>query len=86
MSEAYADVQTALLSLAAYAKDSGDAALAGCLRQFDHGEVFLAQQRRTFPGLDILQYNEYWELRFAAPIGEGLLQFIAQHTQQPAGA
>ncbi|SPS02257.1 conserved hypothetical protein [Cupriavidus taiwanensis] len=78
-------MRAALLALAAYAQDAGELALAGCLRQFDHGEVFAAQQRRTFPGLDVLQYNEYWELRFAARLGEGLLAFVAQH-QEPAAA
>lgn len=84
--EAHAEVRASLLALAAYARAAGEPALAGCLRQFDHGEVFVAQQRRTFPGLDVLQFNEYWELRFTAPVGEGLLAFVAQHLQEPAAA
>lgn len=47
-------------------------------------EPFAPQQRRTFPGLDVVQYNEYWELRFAAPLGERLLAFVAQHLSEPA--
>ncbi|MFJ4291278.1 hypothetical protein ACIP1U_16065 [Cupriavidus sp. NPDC089707] len=84
--DAHADLRAALLALATYAQDAGEPALAGCLRQFDHGEVFAAQQRRTFPGLDVLQYNEYWELRFAAPLGERLLAFVAQYLIEPAAA
>jgi hypothetical protein len=58
--------------------------LAGCLRQFDHGEPFAPQQRRTFPGLDVVQYNEYWELRFTLSLGERLLAFVAQYLSEPA--
>jgi hypothetical protein len=63
--DAHAEVRAALLALAAFAQDAGEPALAGCLRQFDHGEPFAPQQRRTFPGLDVVQYNGYWELRFS---------------------
>lgn len=84
--DAHADLRAGLMALAAYAQDAGEPALAGCLRQFDHGEVFAAQQRRTFPGLDVLQYNEYWELRSSAALGERLLPFVAQHLSEPAAA
>ncbi|EKZ99034.1 hypothetical protein ACUXQ2_006231 [Cupriavidus metallidurans] len=84
--EAHAEVRAALLALAAFAQDAGEPALAGCLRQFDHGEAFGPQQRRTFPGLDVLQYNEYWELRFSAALGERLLAFVDQHLSEPVAA
>lgn len=86
MAEEHGELRAGLLALAAYAQDAGEPALAGCLRQFDHGEVFAAQQRRTFPGLDVLQYNEYWELRFSAALGERLLAFVAQHLSEQAAA
>ncbi|NYI02851.1 hypothetical protein [Cupriavidus plantarum] len=82
--DAHTEVRAALLALSAFAQDAGEPALAGCLRQFDHGETFASQQRRTFPGLDVVQYNEYWELRFAAPLGERLLAFVAQYLSEPA--
>jgi hypothetical protein len=82
--EAHAEVRAALLALSAFAQDAGEPALAGCLRQFDHGEPFAPQQRRTFPGLDVVQYNEYWELRFTLSLGERLLAFVAQYLSEPA--
>ncbi|AOZ02285.1 hypothetical protein BKK81_23675 [Cupriavidus sp. USMAHM13] len=71
-------VRQSLLALAAFAQEAGAGALAGCLRQFDHRAPFRSPQRRTFPALDITQYNAYWEVRLERALAEALLRFVAR--------
>ncbi|QBY56375.1 hypothetical protein [Cupriavidus oxalaticus] len=72
-------VSQAFAALAVFARRNGHAVLASCLAQFHPADVFESQQRRTFPGLDVIQYNEYWELRFATPVADTLLAFVQRH-------
>ncbi|MBF6989349.1 hypothetical protein [Cupriavidus sp. IK-TO18] len=72
-------VTQAFAALAVFARRNGHAVLASCLAQFHPADVFESQQRRTFPGLDVIQYNEYWELRFATPVADTLLAFVQRH-------
>ncbi len=44
----------------------------------------MAQRRRTFPELDVVQFNEYWELRFDVALADRLMQFVSQHAGIPA--
>ncbi|MDW3688487.1 hypothetical protein RA280_43565 [Cupriavidus sp. CV2] len=76
-------VGAAIAALAVFAQEAGAGPLARCLRQFEYGEVFLAQQRRTFPEVDVIQFNEYWELRFNRPLAEQLLQLVSRHAGLP---
>ncbi|MGH8789394.1 MAG: hypothetical protein ACREYA_30515 [Cupriavidus necator] len=72
-------VSQAFAALAVFARRNGHAVLASCLAQFHPADVFESQQRRTFPGLDVIQYNDYWELRFATPLADTLLAFVQRH-------
>lgn len=72
-------VTQAFAALAVFARRNGHGVLATCLAQFHPADVFESQQRRTFPGLDVVQYNEYWELRFATPVADTLLVFVQRH-------
>lgn len=73
-------VSQAFAALVVFARRNGHVVLASCLAQFHPADVFESQQRRTFPGLDVIQYNEYWELRFATPVADTLLAFVRRHT------
>ncbi|CAG9180371.1 hypothetical protein LMG23992_04225 [Cupriavidus laharis] len=77
-------VGAVVASLVIAARQAGAWPLAGCLRQFDYGEPFLAQRRRTFPELDVVQFNEYWEFRFDVALADRLMQFVSQHAGIPA--
>lgn len=72
-------VTQAFAALAVFARRNGHTVLASCLAQFHPADVFQSQQRRTFPGLDVIQYNDYWELRFATPVADTLLAFVQRH-------
>ncbi|GLC97743.1 hypothetical protein Tamer19_71520 [Cupriavidus sp. TA19] len=73
-------VTQAFAALAVFARRNGQAVLASCFAQLHPADVFESQQRRTFPGLDVIQYNEYWELRFATPVADTLLAVVQRHT------
>ncbi|MDK3022903.1 hypothetical protein QO239_09900 [Cupriavidus taiwanensis] len=72
-------VTQAFAALAVFARSNGHTELASCLAQFHPADEFLWLQRRTFPGLDVIHYNEHWELRFAAPLADALLAFVQRH-------
>lgn len=72
-------VRRVLMALATFAQEAGAAPLAGCLRQFEHGAAFQSPQRRTFPALEIAQYNDYWELRADRELAESLVDYVRRH-------
>ncbi|BDB30123.1 MULTISPECIES: hypothetical protein [Cupriavidus] len=68
----------AFFALAVFARCMSHAPLASCLARCHASDPFQPQQRQTLPGLNNIQLNEYWELRFALPIAGTLLAFVQQ--------
>lgn len=71
------EVMEAMIAFATWADY---APLAACLRQFPLSETFVTPQRRTFPHLDIVQYNVHWEFRVSHEAWDRLWRFVDQHT------
>jgi hypothetical protein len=69
-------VSLVVTALAAFAKHSGESAMAACLREFRVDASFASPQRRAFPAVEIRQFNEHWEIRLQRDLAEGLARFI----------
>ncbi|SDD58223.1 hypothetical protein SAMN05216345_111134 [Cupriavidus sp. YR651] len=65
-----------VIALAVFAKHYGKLALAACLREFRVDASFVPTQRRQFPGAEIRQFNEHWEIRLHRELAESLARFI----------
>lgn len=63
-------------SLAVFAKDAGELPLAACLQAFRVDASFAPTQRRPFPGAEIRQFKEYWEIRLRRDLAVRLAQFV----------
>ncbi|MEN7527639.1 MULTISPECIES: hypothetical protein [unclassified Cupriavidus] len=69
-------VNLVLTGLAVFAKRSGELAMAACLSEFRVDAPFVSPQRRAFPGVEIRQFNEQWEIRLHRELAERLAQFV----------
>lgn len=69
-------VSLVVTALAAFAKHSGESAMAACLREFRVDASFASPQRRAFPAVEIRQFNEHWEIRLQRDLAEGLARFV----------
>ena len=63
-------------ALAVFAKHSGELPLAACLHEFRVDASFAPTQRRLFPGAEIRQFNEHWEIRLNRDLAVRLAQFV----------
>ena len=65
-----------LAALAALPPRAGQPAMAACLNEFRADAPFVSPQRRAFPGVEIRQFNEQWEIRLHRELAERLAQFV----------
>ncbi len=70
-----------LLSLAAAAEIGGHQATAASLRQFQLSQGFVTPQRRTFPELDVVQFNTRWEFRLSHCLWDTVSGFLQEHSR-----
>ncbi|MCY0852448.1 hypothetical protein [Cupriavidus sp. D39] len=66
-------------SLAAAAEIGGHKATAMGLRQFQLSQSFVTPQRRTFPEVDVTQFNTRWEFRLSHCLWDSLSGFMREH-------
>lgn len=71
-----AEVKRVVAALAVFAKRAGQPAMAACLNEFRVDAPFLSPQRRAFPGVEIRQFNEQWEIRLQRELAERLALIV----------
>ncbi|MCY0858641.1 hypothetical protein [Cupriavidus sp. D39] len=69
------------LSLAAAAEIGGHQATAASLRQFQLSQSFVTPQRRTFPELDVVQFNTRWKFRLSHCLWDSVSGFLQEHSR-----